>query len=439
MTTIKNAATGQPAGKTAPRPAATPQKAARMSLANVREETGPAPLRDVIYGADGVGKTSFAADAPAPIFLPGPDWPRRLKVARFPQASCWADVLASIEELRTQKHGYQTFVLDAVDSIEAMVWRDVSAKHNVPTIEDVGGGFKKGYGAALAWWRTLTEKLTDLQRLRGMHVIIITHARAATFKNPQGEDYIRWTMNLDPQAADLLRQWADDVLFMSFERRVVKAGKHAKPKGQGGQVRMIYTTWHAAYDAKNRANLDPVMDMDFSAYYAAVMGGGTDLAAVRAEIVEGIARLDAQPQPYGKVTVGAAAGMLLTAAGDDAVKLAKLANWVRGKIDALPDVAEEPLPGATPEAPPPADAPPDLTDAEVEALPEESEGIADLFTGDEEPVGMIIDETRDDPEAPPLGATPPTEIHEPAAPVTEPEKPAPVAPKKPPVKLGKGS
>ena len=206
-----------------------------MSLSNVLENATPAPLRDIYYGMDGVGKTSMAADAPAPIFLPGEDWPRRLKAARFPLPGSWQDVLASIDELRTAKHAYGTFIIDALDRIEPLIWRDVCQKNNAPNIEMVGGGFRKGYVFALDWWRMLTAKLEELQRLRSMHVILIAHARASTFKNPEGEDYIRWGLNIEPQAADLLRSWADNVLFLTFDRRVVKTGgKFAKGKGQGG-------------------------------------------------------------------------------------------------------------------------------------------------------------------------------------------------------------
>lgn len=426
--------------KTPPKPSAQPggEARARMSLANVREEAAPSPLRDVYYGADGVGKTSFAAEAPDPIFLPGPDWPRRLRAKRFPQPSCWQDVFGAIDELRTQKHDRKTLVLDNIDAIERLIWRDVAAKHNVSDIEQVGGGFQKGYIASVAWWGLLLAKLAELQAMRGMHVILLAHARKETFKHPLGEDYMRWVLNIDGRAADLVRAWADNVLFLMFERRVTKASKHARAKGQGGQLRLVQTTWHAAYDAKNRANLPPTMDMDFPAYFRDVMEG-VDIAGVLAEIEEGIARLEARPAAFGKTTLHEAARALLKAAGQDPAKIHKLANWVAAKLEGLEDVAdeEEQAPNLSPESAAPAETPaateePALTDAEVAALPETAEEIADLIHED----GPVDADEASEPE--PVDPTPdvlPPE--EPPAPPTPAPTPKPAA--RPPVKVGKAA
>src|SRR5437870_1075345 len=76
-----------PAAKSLPAPAPP-----RMTLASIRTGRLESPLRLLAYGLEGVGKSSFAADAPAPIFVCPEDGTRHLDIARFPEPESWAEV-----------------------------------------------------------------------------------------------------------------------------------------------------------------------------------------------------------------------------------------------------------------------------------------------------------------------------------------------------------
>ncbi|MEG0804460.1 MAG: AAA family ATPase, partial [Pygmaiobacter sp.] len=66
--------------------------------------------------------------------------------------------------------------------------------------------------------------------------------------------------------APLLREWCDTLLFANYETLVVKDGdgKSAKNKAQGGK-RVLYTTHHACWDAKNRDGLADKLPFEYGA------------------------------------------------------------------------------------------------------------------------------------------------------------------------------
>ncbi len=57
----------------------------KMCIESVRTGRIEKPIRVLMYGTDGVGKTTFAADAPGPVFLAAEDGTAQLDVARFPE------------------------------------------------------------------------------------------------------------------------------------------------------------------------------------------------------------------------------------------------------------------------------------------------------------------------------------------------------------------
>ena len=94
-----------------------PARERRMTLDRVVKGRLEAPVRVLIYGPEGVGKSTFAADAPSPIFLAPEAGTNQLDVARFPMPEAWQDVLDAIATLRNDKHDYQTLAIDTLDHL----------------------------------------------------------------------------------------------------------------------------------------------------------------------------------------------------------------------------------------------------------------------------------------------------------------------------------
>lgn len=257
---------------------AAPQQAppSRVSLANVQKGKIQRPHRVVLYGPEGIGKSSFGAGAPKPIFVPVEDGTDHLDVERYPKPETWNELRATVRELTTAKHDYQTLVIDTLDAAEALLWRHMIARDiwadskqrtKLRDIEDYG--FGKGFQKALEDWRALLRDLEQLQLQRGMHFIGIAHSQVKTFKNPTGGDFDRYELKVDRRAGGLLKEWSHTVLFANYET-FAKADE-SNPKrvrGLDTGARLIFTERRAAYDAKHRGHLPesfPLSWADFAA------------------------------------------------------------------------------------------------------------------------------------------------------------------------------
>lgn len=181
------------------------------------------PPRMLLCGVEKIGKSTFAAGAPAPVFLPirGEEGVDDLAAARFPTCDTFEEVLAALQSLHEQKHGYETVVIDSVSTLEPLVWDAVCKSEGVDSIEKVGGGFGKGYIEAVQRWRILMDALDSL-RENGMASILIGHVTVRTFADPTSESYDQYQIDLNKHAAAALMRWSDCILFANCKAIVRK-------------------------------------------------------------------------------------------------------------------------------------------------------------------------------------------------------------------------
>lgn len=241
----------------------------------------------LIFGTDGIGKTSFGAAAPRPIIIGPESGSSNLDVTRLEPTS-FEEILQSIEELRTTKHDYETAVFDSLDWIEPLVWKSVCVAGKVSSIEMFGGGYGKGYLEANTYWGRMISALRQLREERHMNIIMIAHSQIKAFNDPsQPTPYDRYILKLNEKAAALWREFVDTVLFANYEVFVKKEGNRGKAFGD--DVRMIYTTRQPGFDAKNRFGLKSELPLSWSAYETAVASSNPDAAnLLRTEILEKI-------------------------------------------------------------------------------------------------------------------------------------------------------
>lgn len=255
-------------------------------LAGVTSGKRIAPLRVMLYGVEGIGKTSFGAAAPSPIFLETEDGTGNLDVHRFPRPQHWAEVMGAIRELTLAEHSYKTLVIDTIDWLEPLCWDDVCRRAKKEHIEAFD--FGKGYTAALDSWRLFLAALEQLRAKRGMHVILLGHTKSKPANDPEHESYDRYTLKLNEKAGGLLKEWCDTVLFANWRTFVRKSGdsRAAKAKGFSDGTRVVHTVRRAAFDAKNRFGLPEEMPLDWQTFYEATLGADevAQREALRAEI-----------------------------------------------------------------------------------------------------------------------------------------------------------
>lgn len=231
------------------------------------------PPRTFMYGLEKIGKSSYFAASPRPIFLGAEDGTSELDVARLPEPKTWADVMDSIQDLIDEEHDFGSLTIDTVDWLEPLVWTMLCEREKVENIEDVGGGFQKGYVVALEIWRALLVKLDELRHKRKMFINLIGHAVVRTFKNPLGEDFDQYLPKTHPKASALIAEWSDAILFATYATTVVAEkgkGKAKKSFGIGDSARIVHTERQAPWVAGNRYGLPATMPLDWAAYASAV-------------------------------------------------------------------------------------------------------------------------------------------------------------------------
>lgn len=292
-----------------------------MTLASITKGKLDAPMRVVLYGVEGIGKSTFAAASPSPIFIGAEDGTAQLDVARFSPEN-WEEVIEALRTLTNDTHAYRTVVLDTLDWAEPLIWAHICKRDGKTSIEDYGYG--KGYKAAIDEWRILLSHLDRLRKTKGMSVILLGHSWVKPYKNPSGEDYDRYGLKLHAEAGGLLKEWADCVLFANYETYAAKE-KGKRVKGVSTGARLIYTQHEAAYDAKNRYDLPEYLPLSWSDFDAAVKAHQpADPAALVSEIERKAKALG------GKLETDAMAA--IKRANGDAAKLAQLNDWCNAQI-----------------------------------------------------------------------------------------------------------
>lgn len=308
-----------------------PKAPSRMQLSAVTRGRVERAPRVLLYGVEGVGKSTFAANAPAPIFLAAEDGTGQLDVARFPEPQGWPDVLEAVEQLTVGDHDFKTLAIDTVDWLEPMIWNYLITRANksdIKSIEDFGYG--KGYTAALDEWRVLLAALERLRNQRGMGVIMLAHSWIKPYKNPEGDDFDRFELKLNNKASGLLKEWCDAVLFTRFETFVAKDSKTKRVRGISSGERVIHTVRTAAYDAKNRYDLPEVMPLDYEAFAQGVASRAPISAEASLSRIEGLL-VGASNERTAKVRAA------IASAKGDAAQLARVAD----KLAAAVNIAAE--------------------------------------------------------------------------------------------------
>ena len=233
------------------------------------------PIRAVIYGVDGIGKTQFASGAPEPFFLDANRGRYRLKV-RGVDIRDWDDCKEWLSSIESGQTPCGTVVLDALTDLEAMCGAKLFPG---VTVTEAKGGFGKGESAVVLEWRALVAQLERLWS-KGKNIILVGHVIVRKFNDPAGPSYDRSEIACSPSLAGLLRQWVDFVLFARED--VVLAGKKATTTG----ARWIQSSRSPAWDAKARGtNLFPAqIPLSWSAFAEAVANDAARGATMLKEI-----------------------------------------------------------------------------------------------------------------------------------------------------------
>lgn len=230
--------------------------------------SGKVPLKAVkvvVFGPEGIGKSTFASKFPNPLFIDTEDSTKKLDVRRFDRPSSWQMLIDQIKYVKSNPTICKTLIVDTADWAEKLCIANICASAKVDGIE--GFGYGKGYTYVEEEMGRFLNLLSEIKDL-GINVVLTAHATMRKFEQPDELGaYDRWEMKLSKKVAPFVKEWADTVLFANFKTFSVAVGgseKNKKYKGQGGNQRVMYTEHNACWDAKNRDNLDPELPFDFA-------------------------------------------------------------------------------------------------------------------------------------------------------------------------------
>lgn len=243
----------------------------------------PTAKKVVVYGPEGIGKSTFASNFPKPLFIDTEGSTNSMDVSRFEKPQKWEDIIEAVQEVINDPTCCKTLVIDTADWAEMFCIAWVCKKGNVSGIEDFGYG--KGYTYVQEEFKKLLDKLEKVISA-GINVVFTAHAKMRKFEQPDEMGaYDRWEMKLSKQVAPMLKEWADMVLFANYKTFVVEDDKTKSKKAQGGK-RIMYTTHHVCWDAKNRAGLADSMPFDYAGIKNVIENPDFEKIAVPVEVVE---------------------------------------------------------------------------------------------------------------------------------------------------------
>lgn len=231
----------------------------------------PSPRKILLYGVHGVGKSSWAAKAPKPIFMNMEDGLNDIDCDKTELIKTYSDFIGSLDWLMRNEHPYKCVVIDTIDWLERAMFRDISRADGKQSIVDVGGGYGKGEKKAVPKWEFVIEQLELLRSHRKMGVILLAHACVEEEKDAIIGSYSKYAPDINKHSRSILEEWCDEILFARF--RIITAEEEAgfnqtRKLPKGNKERFIVTSGCAAASAKNRLKLPEELPMDWNAYAA---------------------------------------------------------------------------------------------------------------------------------------------------------------------------
>ena len=213
----------------------------------------PRAQKVLIYGVEGIGKTTLAAQFPEPVFADTEGGTSHYDVARLEDTDTWQGLLAGVNYILDNPDCCKTLVIDTADWAEMMCIDKVGQEHHSQSILTLDYG--KGSIYVADEWRKLQD-LLDQVISKGIHVVLTAHALMKKYEQPDELGaYDRWELKLQSkQIKTMVKEWADTVLFYNYKTTVFEDQK-TKSKKAAGAKRTIYTQHHASWDAKNRVGL----------------------------------------------------------------------------------------------------------------------------------------------------------------------------------------
>jgi hypothetical protein len=235
-----------------------------INLKDVKSGQPPKPPRILLYGEEGIGKSSFGAQAPDALFICSENGlvSDNFKVTQNINPKTYQEFIEVLNSVLKDNHEFKTLVIDTLDWIEPMLFDYICKRDEKKNIIDYGFGKEKDI--INQEWRKCLSLIERIWSERNLGIIILAHCIIKPFQNPIGDNFDKYEPKCHKSISGITKEWCDAVLFAKFEIFINKDKGALKAKAIGEGKRVVYTTHSPAWDAKNRYNMPACLPLDYN-------------------------------------------------------------------------------------------------------------------------------------------------------------------------------
>jgi hypothetical protein len=272
-------------------------------LQKIRRGVESLPPRIVLSGQEKIGKSTFAAQAPSPLFICAEDGLTGLEhIARW-QPATYADLKHFLDALTNEGPGdFKTLVIDTADWLERLLEDHLCKGEGVDSIKKIGGGWGNGEKMLEHETSVLLNTLDHIRQKHQMAIIILSHVVIRAAHLPTGESFDAYEMKGSKKFTGILREWPDFLLFARHEVFVAKDKGAIKGKAVTGD-RVIHTQPSATWQAGCRYELPEMLNLSYAEFDAAMREASPGALRAKVKALHSTAVIDDAKKPQWETFV----------------------------------------------------------------------------------------------------------------------------------------
>jgi hypothetical protein len=250
-------------------------------LTKLKKTKVTTPPLIAIYGAPGIGKTSFGIGANSEskytngndkhvlmnVDFRGGD---RLNCTRLfnKQIKSLQEIKEGFKSLATQEHDFKWLAIDDLTTLEEIFTEEVCKENNVDAIGKVEYG--RGYELAKTKWVNFFDNILELQKIKKIGVVLIAHTKVDNHKDPMTESYSRHDLQLDKRSKEIVKK-SIELIGFAHKKVITKqkdlgfGNKEYVAIGESQRVLTIAPDLEG-FESKDRFNLPSEIPLDFSVF-----------------------------------------------------------------------------------------------------------------------------------------------------------------------------